>query len=155
MNTQAATIDNASDYRDWFLIAAPIGEVYEALTTQDGIRGWWKDDAELESGVGSTLHLQWSEASWTDLRVERLEPPRAVEWLCTGCHVAAFDPPDEWVGTRIVFTLAEIDGGTRLEIVHHGLAALDCLETCERGWTFHLRTSLRALLEEGVGQPVG
>jgi uncharacterized protein YndB with AHSA1/START domain len=146
-----------ADYIDRFLIKAPIDAVYTALATREGIRGWWKTDAEVDrdAEVGGTIHLQWSETSWTDLRIERLEPSHAVEWLCTGCHVSAFDPPDEWVGTRIEFTLTEISGGTRLEIVHHGLAALECVETCERGWTFHLRTSLRALLEQGVGEPIG
>lgn len=155
MNTQATTIDKATDYTDWFLIAAAIGDVYEALATPAGVRAWWVTNVEPESvAAGETMHLTWPRGGWTDLRVERLEAPSTVEWLCTGCHVSAFDPPDEWVGTRVVFNLAEIDGGTRLEIVHHGLAALDCIETCEKGWTFHLRTSLRALLEEGEGQPI-
>jgi uncharacterized protein YndB with AHSA1/START domain len=148
-------IASKADYTDWFLIAAPIAAVYEALATPDGVRSWWTADIEAGAGaIGETMRLVWSPTTWTELRIERLEPPRAVEWLCTGCHVNAFDPPDEWVGTRICFALSEIGGGTRLEIVHRGLAALDCLETCERGWTFHLRTSLRALLEQGEGQPV-
>ena len=162
IDTSATTVsdttrvsDSAADYTDWFLIAAPIGAVHEALATPEGIRAWWVVNVDGgEGGVGETMRLNWPRGGWTDLRIERLEPPHAVEWLCTGCHVDAFDPPDEWVGTRIRFALSEIDGGTRLELVHHGLAALECLETCERGWTFHLRTSLRALLEQGGGQPV-
>lgn len=142
------------DYRDELRIGAPIGAVYEALTTPDGIRGWWAANADVGTQAGGVMHLRWSETDWTELRVDRLERPSAVEWTCTGCHVSAFDPPDEWVGTRMSFGLSEADGGTRIELVHRGLKPLACVDICERGWTHHLHTSLRSLLEEGQGQPV-
>ncbi|HEX8754099.1 MAG TPA: SRPBCC domain-containing protein [Solirubrobacterales bacterium] len=156
MNTQAATVDKATDYTDWFLIAAPIDAVYEALATPAGIRSWWVVDVKGgEGGAGETMRLTWPRGGFTELRIDRLQRPGAVEWTCTACHVEGFEPPDEWVGTRICFALSEIAGGTRLELVHHGLAALDCIELCEAGWSFHLRTSLRGLLERGEGQPKG
>jgi uncharacterized protein YndB with AHSA1/START domain len=40
--------------------------VWEALTTEDGIRGWWTTQAEVPEGVGTVLALRFPDApiSW-------------------------------------------------------------------------------------------
>jgi uncharacterized protein YndB with AHSA1/START domain len=133
-------------------IEAPREAVFEALATPEGIAGWWSARVEGEIQVGETFRVRFGRG-WTDLRVDRLEPD-AIEWACTGQDIADFTPTDEWVGTRMTFDLAPAGSGTRLSFVHHGLAALECIGICERGWGRHLGSSLKQLLESGVGQPV-
>ena len=86
---------------------------------------------------------------WTDLRVDRLDCPRRIEWTCVAQDNPSFDPSDEWVGTTIGFELRETQGGTELELTHHGLGGLDCIGMCERGWRHHVGESLKALVERG------
>lgn len=143
------------DFHYEVTIEAPIDAVYEALATPAGIAAWWTTGADrTTTEVGGTMRLRWSEADWTELEVDWLAPPRSVDWSCTAAHMTSFSPPDEWVGTSISFELSEVEGGTRLSLVHYGLAALDCREICFRGWSFHLGESLKALVETGRGAPV-
>jgi hypothetical protein len=67
----------------------------------------------------------------------------------------ALSKTDEWVGTSIDFHLhANENGSTNLHFEHRGLVpSLECFEICDRGWTHFLGTSLRGLVETGVGQP--
>lgn len=136
-------------------IEAPPQAVFEALGTPEGIATWWTAQVEGGIAVGEIFRVRFGRGGgWTDLRVDRLEPG-AIEWACTGQDIAQFTPADEWVGTRMTFELSEGgEGATRLDFVHHGLRPLDCIDLCERGWSQHLGSSLKRLLEQGAGQPV-
>jgi uncharacterized protein YndB with AHSA1/START domain len=134
-------------------LAAPPRRVYEAIATADGVRSWWTDGAIAEQ-VGGTSRLTFGHG-WTELRVDRLEPDREVEWSCVGQHISHFKPTDEWVGTTIKFHLEPLGGGehTRLDFVHEGLVGLGCEEMCVKGWDHYVRVSLRTLVETGMGAP--
>jgi uncharacterized protein YndB with AHSA1/START domain len=145
---------SVEDFSYEVTIAAPVEAVYEALASPTGIPAWWTTAAEVTTEVGGVHRLRWSEVDWTEIRVDWLAPPHSVDWSCTAAHMTDFSEPDEWVGTSISFELSEVEGGTRLSLVHHGLAALPCIEMCERGWRFHLGESLKALVESGRGAPI-
>ncbi|MCA9774751.1 MAG: SRPBCC domain-containing protein, partial [Myxococcales bacterium] len=92
-----------------FTIAAPLGVVYEHLTTQEGIAGWWTREVVATPVVGSLMELRFNERGVVfRMRVDRLEPGREVAWTCEAGH-------PEWVGTRLLFRLSAVDGGTRLD----------------------------------------
>jgi uncharacterized protein YndB with AHSA1/START domain len=134
------------DFRMELEIAAPREAVHEALATAGGIEGWWDNRVEGEVAAGETFKVVFGKTGWTEFRVDRLEP-ETIEWACTGQEIADFTPTDEWVGTRLRFDLATAGDGTRLTFTHHGLAALDCIGICERGWGHHLGSSLKQGLE--------
>jgi uncharacterized protein YndB with AHSA1/START domain len=134
------------DFRMELEITAPPAAVFEALATPAGIAAWWRTEVEGAVAAGETFKVVFSKAGWTEFRVDRLEP-EAIEWTCTGQDIADFTPTDEWAGTRLSFDLAPAGDGTRLTFVHHGLAALDCIGVCERGWGHHLGSSLKRELE--------
>jgi uncharacterized protein YndB with AHSA1/START domain len=127
--------------------------VYEAIATADGVRSWWTDGGFAEE-VGGVGRLTFGRG-WTELRIEKLVPDREVEWSCVGQDISHFEPPDEWVGTRIGFRLEPLDGGerTHLVFVHEGLVGLGCKEMCVKGWDHYIRVSLRGLVETGRGAP--
>jgi uncharacterized protein YndB with AHSA1/START domain len=134
-------------------LAAPPQRVYGAIATADGVRSWWADGSIAEE-VGGTSRLTFGHG-WTELRIDRLEPGREVEWSCVGQDISHFEPTDEWVGTTIRFRLEPLDGGarTRLHFAHEGLAGLGCEEMCVKGWDHYIRVSLRSLVESGEGAP--
>ena len=142
-------------YRCSLVIEATPAAVYAALTTPAGLRGWWTQDCDVASDVGGTHRLRF-ECAQKDLRVERLDPGREVQWLCTAAHIGAsgISRPDEWVGTRMVFRLTA-DGAarTRLDFEHVGLVpVLECYEVCRAGWQHYLG-SLQRWAETGHGTP--
>jgi uncharacterized protein YndB with AHSA1/START domain len=128
-------------------LGAPPARVYEAIATADGVRSWWTDGT-FGDAVGEIGRLRFGHG-WTELRIERLVSERAVEWSCVGQDIDHFDPPDEWVGTRIRFDLEPLDEGTRTKLVfvHEGLAGLGCEEMCTKGWAHYIGVSLKGLVE--------
>lgn len=140
-------------YQQSLVLDADPATVYAALTTPNGLRGWWSQDCDVATEVGGTHHFRFGR-NHKDMRIERLEPGREVHWLCTGAHIAAsgLTRRDEWVGTQLVFRLTpQAVGRTRLDFEHVGLvAALECYDLCSNGWQYFLG-SLRQLVETGRG----
>ena len=134
-------------------LAASTEEVFAALTTLDGLSGWWTRDTQGDPGVDGELTFTFSPGNTTTMRVDRLDRPRRVEWTCVAQHIENFDPPDEWVETRLVFDLVPDGAATRLTLTHVGLSWLDCREQCVPGWEFYLGTSLPGYLRSGQGSP--
>jgi uncharacterized protein YndB with AHSA1/START domain len=55
--------------------------VYEALTTDEGIRNWWTRDADLDSRIGGTGEFRFYEGKTvTKIRVDELNPSVRVGW---------------------------------------------------------------------------
>lgn len=129
--------------------------VYAALTTPDGLRGWWTTDCDVATDVGGTIHFRFGDCQ-KDMRIERLEPGREVRWRCTGAHIAAAElaKKDEWVGTQLVFRLTPREAGsTRLDFEHVGLVpSFECYGICSSGWRHYLG-SLQRYVETGSGAP--
>ena len=144
-----------SHYQRSLTLEANPAAVYAALTTPEGLRGWWTQDCDVATEVGGTIHFRFGRTH-KDMRIERLEPGREVRWLCTGAHIAAaqLTHDDEWVGTQLAFRLTpEGEWGTRLDFEHRGLVpALECYGLCTDGWRHYLG-SLQQFVETGRGTP--
>jgi len=144
-----------SHYQKSFVIEASPAAVYVALTTSQGLRGWWTQDCDVETGVGGTLKFRFGE-HYKHMRIDRLVPDREVRWECTVAHinVDSFTRKDEWVGTQIVFHLSPAAGGkTQLDFEHIGLVpAFECHEVCVSGWNNFLE-SLLLYTKTGTGNP--
>jgi uncharacterized protein YndB with AHSA1/START domain len=145
-------------YHQTLTLNASPAAVYAALTTPEGLRGWWTQDCDVPTGPGQTLHFRFGRTH-KDMRIERLVPGREVRWHCTGAHIAAtkIAVKDEWVGTDLVFRLApdavDNEGRTRLDFEHIGLVpAFECYDFCSDGWRYFLG-SLQQLVETGRGTP--
>jgi uncharacterized protein YndB with AHSA1/START domain len=142
-------------YQHSLAIAASPAAVYAALSTIDGLRGWWSQDCDGSTAVGDTIHFRFG-TCYKDMRVQRLEPGREVRWHCTRAHVEAdsVTRPDEWVGTEPVFRISDAgQGRTQLAFEHVGLLpSLSCYGVCSQGWQ-HFLGSLQQYLETGTGAP--
>jgi uncharacterized protein YndB with AHSA1/START domain len=102
-------------------VSADRAAVWEALTTEQGITGWWTTRAEVPSGVGGVLRLHFPDAPMTwDLRVDRARPPEELVWHCVG-------GPPQWVGTEVSFGLtpATEGQGTTIRFDHVGWRETD------------------------------
>lgn len=142
-------------YHQSLMIEATPAAVYVALTTPQGLRGWWTQNCDVATQVGGLLQLRFG-PHYKHLRIEKLEPQREVRWLCTAAHIDVdhFTRKDEWVGTQIVFHLSpQGDGHTRLDFEHIGLVPeFECHEICADGWRHFLR-SLQLYAQTGKGTP--
>lgn len=120
-------------------------EVYEALTTVDGLAAWWTDQTTGDPEVGGTLEFRFIPGGF-DMEVVELEPAKRVRW-----QVA--EGPPEWVGTHVTFDLSEVDGYTIVLFKHEGWEEpVEFMHHCSTKWASYL-LSLKQLVETGTGAP--
>lgn len=95
-------------------------KVWAALTTAEGLGGWFGETAEIDLRPGGAGMLKWSGGHEAVLRVERVEEPGVFgfTWPVHGL------PEDDPRRTYVEFTLEPVDGGTRLRVVESGFAQL-------------------------------
>jgi uncharacterized protein YndB with AHSA1/START domain len=120
---------------------------YSALTTGDGITGWWTSRAEVSGrDVGDLLRMSFPDAPMTwDMRVDRSDPTR-IEWDCIG-------GPPGWETTRVTWDIEPTDNHTVVRLDHTGFAAVDDrFRIVTVGWA-QMLLSLKAYLETGVRAP--
>jgi uncharacterized protein YndB with AHSA1/START domain len=132
-------------------IKAPVSKVYEALSTVEGVAGWWTKETTGESRVGGTITTRFRspdgrEIGGMDFDVLKLTPNKAVQWR----FIAG---PSEWVGTDVTFDLSR-DGDQTLVVFGHRnwREAVEFTAHCSMKWATFL-LSLRELVETGAGKP--
>jgi len=137
-------------YEADFVIHAPCRQVFEAVTSLEGLVGWWASSAAGCGLPGSKFTLEFAGLDETiTWRVDTVIAPTSLVWTCVS-HTGL---PD-WNGTRIAFELSEYESAlTVVKFRHVGLVpALDCYERCHAGWE-HFLPSLTAYCEQGRGTP--
>ncbi len=149
--------NDTDTHRQQMRIDAPIQRVYSALTTPQGLRGWWTQDCETTAmTIGQAFTVRFDKTFKT-MRVDFLDPPTRVGWAVTQACLdvpGGLSRPDEWVGTSIAFDLAEESvSRTCVHLSHRGLnPQFECYDICTQGWT-HFLGSLKQFTETGRGSP--
>jgi uncharacterized protein YndB with AHSA1/START domain len=130
-------------------IAAPVEKIYRALTTEEGIKGWWTTDVKLEDKAGGKAIFGFMKHSVEfQMRIEELKPPSLVRWKCEGGK-----SPD-WIGTTQEFVLEpRTDGEVWLKFCHGGWkSGGDHCYHCNTTWG-HLLVCLKDYAERGIVNP--
>ncbi|MGK8486218.1 SRPBCC family protein [Nocardia asiatica] len=127
-------------------IKSPASEVYAALTTTEGLAGWWTTDTRGKGAeVGDVLEFRFG-AGGFDMRVRELEPGKHVLW-------EVIDGPDDWVGTQLDWNLGRADDQTIVLFKHQGWKEpVEAMYHCSTKWAVFL-LSLKSLVETGKGAP--
>ncbi len=119
--------------------------VYTALTTREGLSGWWTTDTRAQNEVGGLLKFRFGNGGF-DMRVLELEPAKRVLWQVT-------DGPPEWIDTKISWDMKSEGGWTIVLFKHEGWRApVEFMHHCSTKWAIFL-LSLKSLLETGAGGP--
>jgi uncharacterized protein YndB with AHSA1/START domain len=121
------------------------GEVYTALTTIDGLAGWWTQETDGDSAVGGVIRFRFVPGGF-DMKVLEAEPAERVVW-------EVVDGPPEWIGTRVSFELKREDDFTIVLFRHEGWKEqVEFMHHCSTKWATYLM-SLKKLVETGRGEP--
>lgn len=132
-------------------IKAPASKVYAALSTIDGLAGWWTRATTGSSKAGGVIEFRFQtetgdEIGGFDMDVLELAPDQRVRW-----RVKA--GPAEWVGTDIEFFLSRQDEHTIVMFGHRKWREeVEFTGHCSTKWATFL-LSLRDLVETGKGKP--
>jgi len=120
-------------------------DVYAALTTLDGLSGWWTTDTQGDPGLGGKVAFRFPQGG-CDVEVIELVPDELVRWR-------VIDGPAEWIGTTVNWRLSRAGDFTIVLFSHEGWAEpVEFLYHCSTKWAVFL-LSLKALVETGRGAP--
>ena len=150
------------------LIGASADVVFDALSTQKGLSGWWTPDVDAKPEAGSTARFAFGPNYFKEMRIVELSAPHRVEWECLA-------GASEWIGTSISFDLRSGEIRSILnsspevaDQVHQDESSSECtlLKMAHDGWRDHtpmfaecsytwaqFLRSLRLLCETGNGRP--
>src|SRR5262245_62407276 len=91
-------------------IKAPLSRVLQAVSTVEGVGGWWTKDTTGSSGLGGSMTARFTDPSGKeigsmDFDVTKVEPGKTVHWRFKKGTA-------EWVGTDVTFGMARGGGWT-------------------------------------------
>lgn len=129
---------------------ASVASVYKALSSAQGVAGWWTENSQGEGGVGSGLKFEFyadgKRMGGFDMKVLELDPDTRVLW-------EVLDGPADWIGTRISFDLKQEGEYAIVLFKHEGWrVASEHMAHCSTKWGVFM-LSLKALIETGKGRP--
>jgi uncharacterized protein YndB with AHSA1/START domain len=126
-------------------IKSPPDDVYAALTTRDGLAGWWATDTRGEGELGRVLEFRFV-AGGFDIKVLELDSAKRVLWQVV-------DGPEEWLGTTINWDLNQEGDYTVILFKHEGWKEpVEFMHHCSTKWAMFLM-SVKSLVETGKGAP--
>jgi uncharacterized protein YndB with AHSA1/START domain len=120
--------------------------VYQALTTRDGLAGWWTTNTQGDGHrVGGVLQFRFG-AGGFDMKVVEVHPATGVLWQVV-------DGPKEWIGTTVSWELRPEGDHTIVLFKHQGWKEpVEFMHHCSTKWAVFLM-SLKSLVETGTGAP--
>ena len=120
-----------------------IDEVYRAITTLEGLSGWWTKTTG-DTGVDGILCFHFGEHT-VEMEIQGLDKNKVV-WKC-------IIEEGEWKDTLIKFELVESDEQVFINFSHTDWAQqTDFCAHCSMKWAVFM-LSLKDYLEKGKGQP--
>ena len=121
-------------------------KVYSAITTSEGLKGWWTLDANAEEKIGGIAEFIFGERYHNKMEITKLEHNSRVEWKC-------FQGDKEWIDTTFEFDIEETEEETILRFSHSNWKEeTDFFAYCNYQWGYYMR-SLADYCEKGEGTP--
>ena len=97
------------------VVAAPVEDVWDALTASERLSEWFANDAELEAVPGGTGRFGWGDGTRREAVVETVDDERALVFRW------GTSTEDE---SRVEITLDRVEDGTRVTVTETALGAL-------------------------------
>jgi uncharacterized protein YndB with AHSA1/START domain len=120
--------------------------IYQLLTTDEGLSQWWTKDTQGAGDIGSMIEFKFNEIG-LQFEVSKLIANKKVVWKHKG------SVPEAWMGTEIVFNLIEEDKQTLVRFNHQNWSqSSDFMAHCCTKWAVFL-LSLKDAVEKGEGNP--
>ena len=127
-------------------VKSSTSDVYRALTTRQGLAGWWTADTRGSFDVGGVIGFHFGTRGFFDMKVLELDPGRRIAWQVV-------DGPKDWIGSKVNFDLKQEGEQTTVLFKHEGWKEQsEFMHHCSTKWATFLM-SMKALVETGKGGP--
>ena len=134
-------------------IKASTETIYNAVSTEKGIQGWWSKDCNVGEREGEKSNLKFDKKGTIvemGFKTIKLDPKTQVIWECTENANPA------WLKTTVNTEILETSDGCEVVFTHAGFDAKwkgqEAYEMTKGGWQ-HFTQSLVDYCEKGTGQP--
>src|SRR5215216_441173 len=101
-----------SDILHKVTVKASPDAAYKALSTVEGLAGWWTSDTRGDASEGGVIEFHFGKGRM-DMKVLELAPSRHVMWQVVGGGA-------EWLDTKISFDLVPDKDATKVLFKHQG-----------------------------------
>jgi len=126
-------------------VKASSENVYDALTTQEGLAGWWSKQTTAKPEIGYLNTFTFGNLV-NKMTVVELTSNERVVWRCA-------ESIEEWIGTFISFELDDKDGKTLIRFTHGRWKQItDRVAGYTYDWA-RFMASLKSFCETGIGNP--
>lgn len=141
-----------SDFTTTVLVDQTPKEAFNAI---NNVRGWWSEEIEGSTNkLNDEFKYHYQDVHRCKMKIIELIPNEKVTWLVLDNYFKFTRDKSEWIGTKIIFEIAEQDNRTLIRFTHLGLVPeYECFEICRDAWTTYIQNSLRSLITTGKGQP--
>ena len=131
----------ADIYHD-FPIRAPQAQVFEAISSAQGLDAWWTKQAHGEVASGAIYDLGFGQGYAWQAKISNCVPGSEIEWEMTRADA-------DWLGTRVGFRLQEKGNATKVHFHHTGWPEENVhYRTSSFCWAMYLRL-LKRYVEQG------
>lgn len=128
-------------------VAAPIEQVWEAITQPHHIVEWLSDLVEVDLREGGSMVFYWEEERGAyDAVIEEIRVPHTLVFRWRYEQSREYDAPlQQGNSTRVCFQLTEAGNGTQVQVTESGFASLPArvqaqvLHDNAEGWIEELR----------------
>jgi len=127
-------------------IKSSVNDVYRALTTLQGLAGWWTTDTRGSCDLGGVIEFHFGTNGRIDMKVLELDPAERVVWQVV-------DGPQDWIGSTVSFELKQEGEQATVLFKHEGWKEQsEFMHHCSTKWATFL-LSMKARVETGKGTP--
>ena len=127
-------------------INASIDQVFAAITTNEGLAGWWASSAEISAEIGGKVDLTFDGLTVLKFKYKDIQEHKKVDIQCV-------EGPGPWQDSELLFELEQAEDQVFVTLTHQNDASseADFLYFSTK-WTCYL-LSLKNLVETGKGRP--
>ena len=130
-----------------FHIDAPRSDVFNAISTIDGLQNWWTRATSGDAKDNGVIQFRFGDVG-PDMKVTASSNNNSINWECVAS-------PHGWVGHKLGFQLDDNEGKTRVRFSHDGWTEQDDFYAiCSFTWGRFME-SLRQYCQTGKGGPLG
>lgn len=139
------------DFTISFLVMQSPAHVFAAI---NNVSEWWGKVDGNTKNLDDVFVYRFKDLHYSRHKVVELIPEKKVVWLVTDGSLSFVQNQTEWIGTKMIFDISEIEGQTQLRFTHNGLLPYtECYKACTGGWTHYLTNGLIPLITNGRANP--
>jgi len=125
-------------------VKATTSDVYRALTTRQGLAGWWTTDTRGSCDLGGVIEFHFGTRGHIKMKVLELDPAARTVWQVV-------EGPEDWIGSRISFDLKQEGEQATVLFKHQGWKEQsEFMHHCSTKWATFMM-SMKAFVETGKG----